>query len=126
MLLWPWVHIPANLDNALLRYAKDPTISYETFCSHVADAAYSDSRGYVQRQSLRTTERSTSPPNRRLPNTYRRALSLHAGTPSDIHRSRKGPRVRRTKRAWTEPEQDTHVLHVRQAGVLLERMPGQG
>ena len=46
MLLWE--HIPANLDNALLRQAKDTTIPYETFCDHVADAAYSDVRGYAR------------------------------------------------------------------------------
>ena len=30
MLLWE--HIPANLDNALLRQAKDDTVPYEAFC----------------------------------------------------------------------------------------------
>ena len=80
MLLWE--HIPANLDNALLRYAKDPAIAYELFCSHIADAAYSDNRGYTQRQSWRTTERSTSPQNHRSTYTPHRRPSTPELRPS--------------------------------------------
>ena len=68
MLLWE--HIPKSLDNALLGMAKDPYVSYETFCNRLTDSAYSDSLAYAERQSGRPTTRE---PTRERERTSRRA-----------------------------------------------------
>jgi hypothetical protein len=50
-----WDHIPPTLDHHLLRYSKDPSITYEEFCQCIADAAYSSQRAYEKRQARQHT-----------------------------------------------------------------------
>jgi hypothetical protein len=50
-----WDHIPPTLDHHLLRYSKDPNVTYEEFCQCVADAAYSSQRAYEKRQAKQHT-----------------------------------------------------------------------
>ena len=104
MLLWE--HIPANLDNALLRQAKDGTVPYEAFCSHVADAAYSDSRGYEQRRAER---RSTSP-RRQTATPYRRA-----STPDAPYQRPSTPETPKSRYETSGPKRDATTTETRKA-----------
>lgn len=46
-----WEHIPPYLDHHLLHLSKDPSVSYEDFTMHVANAAYSHQRGAEYRKN---------------------------------------------------------------------------
>lgn len=46
-------HVPARMDTHLFRDSKDPTISYEVFCNHVADAAHAYKRGLEETRQYR-------------------------------------------------------------------------
>lgn len=77
-----WEQIPKDLDNSLLRHSKDPAISYENFCSMVADAAYSNQLAFEERQEARKLMRDS--PNTR-PTAHKRHDNDKPGNHKGLH-----------------------------------------
>lgn len=53
-------HVPASLSPDLLTKSKDPSISYEIYCSIVGDVALNQQRAYRERQAKRDQTKAES------------------------------------------------------------------
>jgi hypothetical protein len=106
-----WEHLPKSLDNSLLRYSKDQSITYETFCSIVADAAYSDQLAYEERnRSYRTQPNGYQQARKSSPGkvTEKKPKENQTIVMNQERETTKATRDIRKTRALTETEKEAH------------------
>lgn len=111
-----WEHIPASLDPRLLRDSKDSTVSYEDFCSLIADAAFSNQKAFEDRKRNRPSKDTSDPGSRSQTRDTQRNNARGPRQQSNSFRcapspARVGtapPNRQQARRALTPAELDAH------------------
>jgi len=82
-----WEHIPPYLDHHLLHLSKDPSVSYEEFTTHVANAAYSQQRGLDYRKKHGESRQKGHTPGKQMQSSQTSNRSTYHRNNRDGHQN---------------------------------------